>query len=94
MNIIQASNNNNNEELLLASENGYIDVVNRLMNDPRLVDPSANDNYAIRMASSRGSIEIINRLLEDPRVDPNDALAIASEKGYIEIKYINKRFQN
>jgi ankyrin repeat protein len=60
-----------------ASKYGHIEVVNRLLEDPR-VDPSTLNNLALSWASKYGHIEVVNRLLEDPRVDPsaNDNLAI------------------
>ena len=50
-----------------ASQNGYIAVVERLLQDRR-VDPSAYNNEAIHLASKFGHVAIANRLLQDPRV--------------------------
>ena len=58
------------ETIQEASKNGHIQVVERLLQDPR-VDPSAGNNYAIRMASHRDHIHVVERLLQDPRVDPS-----------------------
>jgi hypothetical protein len=66
----------------LASENGHVEVVKLLLNDPR-VDPSAYNNDAIRWASKYGHVEVVKLLLNDPRVDPsvanNYAIRLASE---------------
>lgn len=53
-----------------ASQNGRLDMVNRLLQDPR-VDPSAQDNKAILEASRNGFIGVVNRLLQDSRVHPS-----------------------
>ena len=78
----------NNYAIGVASQNGYLDVVNRLLEDNR-VDPSAIHNYAIRMASENGHLDVVNKLLEDDRVDPsaddNSAIQWASESGHLNI---------
>jgi hypothetical protein len=51
----------------VASGNGPVEVVKRLLNDSR-VDPSANDNYAIGCASNNRHGEIVKLLLNDRRV--------------------------
>ena len=51
-------------------EYGYVNIVERLLEDKR-VDPSANDNYAIQLASSNGYLQVVERLLEDKRVEPS-----------------------
>jgi hypothetical protein len=51
----------------IASFNGHLAVVERLLADPR-VDPSAKDNAAIRWASKKGHLAVVERLLADPRV--------------------------
>ena len=63
---------NDNYAIRLASLNGHLAVVDRLLKDPR-VDPSANDNYAIRLSSYYGHHLVVDRLLQDPRVDPSAA---------------------
>ena len=65
-----------------ASENGHADVVDRLLEDPR-VDPSARANYALRYASKNGHLDVVDRLLEDPRVD-------RSADNYAAIKWARK----
>ena len=65
-----------------------IDVVNRLLDDPR-VDPSADNNCAIRSAAKNGHLDVVNRLLEDPRVDPssnnNCAIRWAAKNGHLDV---------
>lgn len=56
-----------NEPIMVGSARGNIDIVNRLLDDPR-VDPSDQNNDAIVRAISHRHPRIINRLLEDPRV--------------------------
>jgi hypothetical protein len=73
----------------MASENGHLAVVERLLQDPR-VDPSALDNGAIQMASYGGHLAVVERLLQDPRVDPSDsgnnwAIQHASEGGHLAV---------
>src|SRR3972149_338705 len=58
---------NNNYAIQFASNNGHLDIVNRLLEDDK-VDPSACNNYAIGMASKYGHLDVVNRLLEDDRV--------------------------
>ena len=53
----------------VASENGHLPVVNRLLQDER-VNPAASANYAIRVASKRGYLPVVEMLLQDARVDP------------------------
>ena len=69
-----------NKAIRLASENGCLDVVNRLLEDPR-VDPSDKSNESIRLASAKGHLGVVNRLLEDPRVDPSDVRNFAIRLG-------------
>jgi hypothetical protein len=68
----------NNITLLLAAEDGYLNLVNRLLQDPRF-DPSFCGKH----------LDVVNRLLQDPRVDPsaNDNYAIrwAVNNGHLDI---------
>ena len=77
-----------NRAIQLASENGHLSVVDRLLQDAR-VDPSAQDNAAIREASDSGHLPVVDRLLQDARVDPsardNYAIQIASACGHIAV---------
>ncbi len=81
---------NDNEAIRSAAWKGHLDVVNRLLNDPR-VDPSADHNYAIRWAASFGNLAVVNRLLEDTRVDPsandNQAIRWAAGLPYWRLSY-------
>ena len=78
----------NNYVFRLASENGHLAVVERLLQDAR-VDPSANDNEAIQMASVKGNLPVVERLLQDARVDPstagNRAIKVASRFGKLAV---------
>jgi hypothetical protein len=56
-----------NEEIITASEHGHAEIVQLLLNDPRL-DPSAFDNTALQFASACGRAEVVDILLRDPRV--------------------------
>eukprot|EP00455_Lapot_gusevi_P054644 TRINITY_DN8796_c0_g1_i3.p1 TRINITY_DN8796_c0_g1~~TRINITY_DN8796_c0_g1_i3.p1 ORF type:complete len:113 (+),score=33.72 TRINITY_DN8796_c0_g1_i3:2-340(+) len=55
------------EGIRCAAENGYLDVVDRLLQVPG-VDATADDNYAIRMAAKNGHVAVVERLLRDERV--------------------------
>jgi hypothetical protein len=78
----------NNLACRLASSNGHSDILESILNDPR-VDPSDHENYALKSASQKGHTEIVNKLLKDDRVDPsasdNFAIGVASILGHIEI---------
>ncbi len=86
--------NEDNYPIRLASEQGYLNIVNLLLQDPR-VDPSASDNYALQFASANGHLGVINRLLEDSRVDPsasdNNAIQSASLNGHLSV--VNRLLQ-
>ena len=79
-----------NSPIGLASKNGHLDVVCRLLQDPR-VDPSARNNYALKNAIKNGHLDVVFRLLEDQRIDPsaydNEAivLAVSAKKNRLEI---------
>ena len=60
---------NGNEAIILASSNGHVAIVDRLLQDPR-VDPTVNDNKPIKLAGEHKHTEVIDRLLQDPRVKP------------------------
>lgn len=57
-----------------ASNYGYLSLVNRLLQDPRVNPgiPTKRGDTPIRWASCYGHINIVNRLLLDPRVDPSE----------------------
>ena len=79
---------NKNFAIRSSSKYGYLGVVNRLLDDPR-VNPAADYNYAIRKASKYGYIDVVERLLADVRVNPaadyNYAIRKASEFGHIDV---------
>ena len=86
---------NNNKSIKVAAIGGNMNIVNRLLEHPK-VDPSVSNNYAIGMASSNNRLDVVNRLLEDPRVDPSDddnfALRLATEFGHVDV--INRLLQD
>lgn len=65
----------------IASREGHLDIVEKLLADP-CTNPSMLNNAAIRWASRHGHIAIVNRLLEDPRVDPSDVNNTAMQWAY------------
>jgi ankyrin repeat protein len=75
-------------ELLNASENGHLEVVERILQDSK-VDPWGLYNQAIKSASSNGHLSVVERLLQDPRVDPsadnNMTLQHACYSGHIAV---------
>jgi hypothetical protein len=60
---------NNNKAICWAAADGRLEIVNKLLQDPR-VDPGARNNLAIEFAADYGHLAVVNRLLQDPRVDP------------------------
>jgi hypothetical protein len=79
---------NDNEALMFACENGFVEMVKVLLQDPR-VDPSARDNEAIRLACRKGYFEIVEALSESPRfhasADMNKEIVWASNNGHGEV---------
>jgi hypothetical protein len=76
----------------VASENGHVTIVERLLQKPIMcMDPSDDDNFAIRIASENGHVAVVDRLLQEPTrfVNPSDfdnyAIRFASENGHIEV---------
>lgn len=57
--------------IVVASTNGYAEIVELLLADPR-VDPAVKDNFAFIQACKQGHVEVAKLLLQDPRVDPTD----------------------
>lgn len=48
-----------NRPIVIASKKGYLNIVKRLLRDPR-VDPAGDDNMAIIEASRKGHLDIVN----------------------------------
>lgn len=75
----------NNHAIRVASDCGYIEIVQMLLEDRR-VDPSVRNNIAFRSVAWKGYENIMYRLLADPRVNPcaknNRALGNASVQGH------------
>lgn len=73
-----------NVALRAASASGYLDIVNLLLEDPRV-----NLINSLTIASENGQLNVVNRLLEDSRVNPtfenNEAIINASENGHINV---------
>ena len=55
--------------LEIASEKGFSDIVNLLLNDKRIM-PN-HKNFPLLLSSTNGHIEVVKLLLEDNRVDPS-----------------------
>ena len=72
-----------------ASENGYLQNVQKLLRDNR-VNPSANDNNAIRWAS-KGHSGVVKELLKES-VDPsaNHDYAIRYASNYRHLKVVEE----
>jgi surface antigen len=85
----------NNYAIRIASLNGHLEVVVRLLQDGR-VDPSALNNDAFGCASEKGHLAVVDRLLQDGRVDPsadnNYAIRWASRNGHIAV--VNRLLQD
>ena len=84
---------NDNYAIICASEHGCLDIVNRLLQDPR-VNPADSENKAIRLASRNGHLAVVNRLLQDPRVNPAEYKSIywATKNGHIAV--VNRLLQD
>lgn len=74
-----------NEPLLLSVMNGYIDIVDTILKDPR-VNPSDRNNKAIMDASNQGKYDIVNRLLDDPRL-------ILTPEQYRKLNYMYREYE-
>ncbi|KNC50334.1 uncharacterized protein AMSG_06817 [Thecamonas trahens ATCC 50062] len=70
-----------------AAENGHLDIVRMLCDDPR-TDPSARNNIALYWAATNRHFDIVNELILHPQVDPssrrNRTLRIAVAAGAVE----------
>lgn len=68
--------------------NGHVQMVERLLADPR-IDPSAANSYALWLAVSHDQLHVVERLLADPRVDPsareNQSIRYAIDDGRLDI---------
>jgi hypothetical protein len=75
--------------LLSAVENGHVDVVDYLICQNAMFDPSADGNRAIRQAAGNGHLAVVERLLQDVRVDPsadnNYAVRLAAVGGHVAV---------
>jgi len=80
---------NNNICIRWATANGHLNVVEYLLQEPDLIDPSVCSDYCIRTACEKGYTRIVTALLKDPRVNPgthiNFPLRIASKNKHKEI---------
>ena len=71
-----------------ASAEGHYDVVQLLLQDPR-VDPASKNNFAIRKASCNGHARVVQLLLQDNRVDPAamnyESIRMARANGHADV---------
>jgi len=85
---IQLESTMSSRDLRLAAEKGHLDVIERLLRDPR-VDPADDRNSAIRWAARNGHLDVVERLLRYPTVDPtardNAAIKWATSNGHLEL---------
>ena len=79
----------NNICIRWATANGHLNVVEYLLQQPDLIDPSVCSNFCIRIACEKGYTRIVMALLKDARVNPgvhvNYPLRIASDNQHKEI---------
>ena len=82
------NNHQNNDIFKIVCENGYINILEILMNRNDFC-PSINENYGLIMATAANKFDIVKLLLTDKQVFPstnnNLALNIAYENGYNDI---------
>jgi ankyrin repeat protein len=80
---------NLNDALVRAVENGHVDIVDYLICQNAMFDPSADGNRAIRLAAASGHLAVVERLLQDKRVDPsadsNHAVRFAAQNGHLAV---------
>ncbi len=82
----------NNLPIQVASEQGYLNVIERLLQDPR-VNPGDNGNMSIINAIYKGHLNVAKRLLRDQRINPNNKTRVlgstilgeAAKKGYLDL---------
>jgi ankyrin repeat protein len=80
--------NSFNEEFHVASRDGHVAIVDRLLQDKKITDLSSYNNFAIRVACHCGHVAVVDRLLQygvDPSSSRNTALLIASENGHVDV---------
>jgi ankyrin repeat protein len=82
-------NGNERVALLSAVKYGHVDVVDYLLRQGAMFDPSGDGNYAIGLAAERGHLAVVDRLLQDERVDPsardNYAVQQAAVRGHLAV---------
>jgi hypothetical protein len=62
---------NVNHTVLINAGHCGINIISRLLKDPR-INPTINNNNFIIMFASRGRLDVVNLLLADSRVNPAD----------------------
>ena len=76
------------DALLKASENGHLNIVERILKNPNTVDET-DQFYALGKASENGHLNIVERILKNPNVDPtqhyNLPFILAEENGHTSI---------
>lgn len=82
---------NNNSAIIKAAELGHIDVVETLLNHPR-VNPADQNNAALRKAFRNHKLSTVKVLLNHPKVNPavndNEILVYSAIYGYGEIVFL------
>jgi ankyrin repeat protein len=66
-------NEDGHNALEYACGNGYLDIVELLLIDPR-VDPTVNGNLAVSLSAGNGYSDVLKRLLQDPRIQKTCSL--------------------
>ena len=78
----------NDNALRGATQNGHLEIVKLLLNDPRIQISDGEYNWSLNIAISNNYLDIVKLLLDDPRVDPsynnNYEIIDASENGHLE----------
>ena len=80
-----------NHGISWACENGYIDLVQTLLQNPS-VNPGANNNIALFWAAFNGHGDIIKLLLKDPRVSKLGAIDKATQDNWPHVIEALSRF--
>ena len=73
-----------NSVILCACVSRNVEVMNRLLQDPR-IQLSTQENRAIEFAADCGHVDIVKRLLQSQTIDPSEALESACRQGHYEL---------
>jgi hypothetical protein len=58
-----------NKAIRIATQHGYIEIVQALLNDPR-IDPTEWNDFALGTNAVKGNFEMLTLLINDKRIDP------------------------